>query len=170
MDKVLDFKGQVCYSYHVGGEVCSSPTNNEACERARRKEMVNVNVQNIGNELLTAYASEDYRAVVQKWNEVRDEGHAIELHRYNNPSISSEPLNVAVVKAAKWMSENDPVWVAMSELRMLKDQVIRSCGFEEFVNEDTGVFWEHKETGKQLKPGGRHSLTHNGHEFGPFTV
>jgi hypothetical protein len=36
-NKTLDFTGQVCYSVYVGGEVCFSLTNNEACERAKRR-------------------------------------------------------------------------------------------------------------------------------------
>jgi len=39
-NKSLDFTGQVCYSYQVGGEVGSLLTNNEACERAKEKEEV----------------------------------------------------------------------------------------------------------------------------------
>jgi len=38
LKKTLDFTGQVCYNYYVDGEIGSSLTNNEACERARRKE------------------------------------------------------------------------------------------------------------------------------------
>lgn len=133
--------------------------------------MVNVNIQNLGNELLALYANEDYKAVLAKWEEGREAGHALELHRYSNPSISSEPLSLAVVKAGNWMRENDPVWVAMGELDTLKEQVIRSCGYEEVFHEDTGLsIYTHKETGGELKPGGKYSLTRNGYEFGPFTV
>ena len=141
-------------------------TSNEACERARRKEMVNVNVQNIGNELLTAYANEDYETVLAKWEEARTMGDTSVLELHKTPNIVQ-----AVIGATNWMRENDPVWVAMGELSTLKRQVFHSCGYEEIFDEDTGLsIYTHKETGKQLKPGGKYSLTHNGHEFGPFTV
>ena len=135
--------------------------------------MVNVNIQNLGNELLALYANEDYKAVLAKWEEIKTMGElsVIELHRYSNPSISSEPLSQAIVGAVNWMKENDPVWVAVGELNMLKEQVIRSCGYEEVFHEDTGLsIYTHKETGGELKPGGKYSLTRNGYEFGPFTV
>ena len=128
--------------------------------------MVNVNVQNLGNELLALYANEDYKAVLEKWGEARAMGSTSIIALHGSPDVSQ-----AIVKATKWMSENDPVWVARTELDMLKKQVIRSCGYEEIFHVDTGLsIYTHKETGKQLKPGGKYSLTHNGHEFGPFTV
>jgi hypothetical protein len=38
VNKTLDFTGQVCYSVYVGEGIGFSLTNNEACERARRKK------------------------------------------------------------------------------------------------------------------------------------
>jgi hypothetical protein len=123
-------------------------------------------VQNIGNELLTAYANEDYETVLAKWEEARTMGDTSVLELHKTPNIVQ-----AVIGATKWMSENDPVWVAMSELSTLKSQVLRSCGYEEIFCEETGLStYTHKETGEELKPGGRYSLTRNGYEFGPFTI
>jgi len=128
--------------------------------------MVNVNVQNLGNELLAACANEDYRTVLEKWEEAKAMGPTSTIELHGTPNISQ-----AVVKATQWMAENDPIWVAQRELNMLKSQVISFCGYEEFFCSNTGLsIYTHKETGKQLKPGGKYSLTHNGHEFGPFTV
>ena len=62
--------------------------------------MVNVNVQKIGDELLTAFVNKEYNKVKELWFSVTDTEEIMALHHYKNPKITDTHLGMAVVESA----------------------------------------------------------------------
>lgn len=112
--------------------------------------MVNVNIQKIGDELLTAFVNEEYEKVTQIWDQA-DLGwiSTMALHRYSNPNISSESASLALLKAIEWMRENDPIWIAREEeMEKVRAEIaeaehkLRSLGYDNYFCEVTGItYW-----------------------------
>ena len=63
-----------------------------------------MNIQERGDEMLTAYANKDFGTVVDLWNEiarnVNDDSKLVAaVHRYSNPSITDTDVGMAVVES-----------------------------------------------------------------------
>ena len=126
-----------------------------------KKEEKMVNIQKIGDELLTAFVSEEFEKVTQIWDNSQSQvNDTIALHGYSNPNISSELVPHVVLKASEWMYANDPIWIARAEEAMKVEnekndakRKLRSLGYDDGFCEVTGMTYWAKTDGIRIIEG-----------------
>lgn len=126
-----------------------------------KKEEKMVNIQKIGDELLTAFVNEEFEKVTQIWdNSLCQVNDTIALYKYSNPNISSELVPHAVMKALEWLYANDPIWIARAEEAMKVEnekndakRKLRSLGYDDDFCEVTGMTYWVKTDGIRITEG-----------------